>query len=254
MGAFEVFRYEHKYIVSESAAAAIRSFLRVYMKPDQYMAGKGPFGYSIYSLYFDTPHYTLYRQTMAGVKNRFKLRIRFYDDNPISPAFLEVKRRVTDTIHKLRAVVSKRSVARLLCGGRLTAADLLSPGDAPHRALSEFCDRSEGLGAVGKAFVAYVREAYVSTAADGVRVTLDRQIAGHAYDGDDVLAIPPRKVPIPQRGVVLELKYDGRSPAWMQDMIQSFQLYRTVFPKYVYCVQALQKAQKSGLLARSVTC
>ena len=53
---------------------------------------------TITSLYLDSSALHLYRQTVQGIKNRFKLRIRFYDDNPGNPAFLEIKRRVTDVI------------------------------------------------------------------------------------------------------------------------------------------------------------
>ena len=34
----------------------------------------------MYSLYLDAPTLTLYWQIAYGLKNRFKLRIRFYDD------------------------------------------------------------------------------------------------------------------------------------------------------------------------------
>ena len=56
--------------------------------------------YRICSLYIDSPQLFLYNQTVLGEKNRFKLRIRFYDDDPAHPAFLEIKRRVTDVILK----------------------------------------------------------------------------------------------------------------------------------------------------------
>ncbi len=116
MAASEVYRFERKYVVTESAADAIRRFVTSYLELDEYMAGKGPTGYRIYSLYFDTPDFALYRQTMGGLKNRYKLRIRFYDENAFSPAFLEVKRRTTETIHKLRTMVSKRAAEKLLGG------------------------------------------------------------------------------------------------------------------------------------------
>ena len=38
----------------KSTAAAIRRFVTAYLDRDVYMAGKGPTGYRIYSLYFDT--------------------------------------------------------------------------------------------------------------------------------------------------------------------------------------------------------
>ena len=56
----------------------------------------------------------LYRQSTTGIKNRYKLRIRFYDEAADSPAFLEIKKRTTETVHKLRAVVAKPAAERLL--------------------------------------------------------------------------------------------------------------------------------------------
>ena len=50
-----------------------------------------PEGYHVHSLYLDSPAYELYHETTEGVKNRFKLRMRFYDDSPEAPVFLEIK-------------------------------------------------------------------------------------------------------------------------------------------------------------------
>jgi len=252
MGAFEVYRYERKYVVTEAIALAIRRFATTYLDPDLYMAGKGPTGYRVYSLYFDTLGFALYRQTMEGHKNRYKLRIRFYDEIASSPAFLEIKRRTTETIHKLRAAVSKPAAERLLGGARLKPADLLSSDETAVRALDEFCDCRERIRLEGAAFVCYQREAYVSHAAEGVRVTFDRQIVGQTYHSDCSLAIPEREVPIAAKGVVLELKYNGRIPEWMHDLIGSFRLDRTSFSKYVYCTDALRNvALRASLRVRS---
>ena len=46
---------------------------------------------------------------------------------PHSPVFLEVKRRTTETIHKLRAAVSKQAAEKLLGGTRLKVADCFRP-------------------------------------------------------------------------------------------------------------------------------
>jgi SPX domain protein involved in polyphosphate accumulation len=252
MAMYEVFRFEWKYVVTESMADAIRRFVTTYLDRDAYMAGKGPTGYRIYSLYMDTVDHALYRQTMEGIKNRFKLRIRFYDEAENSPAFLEIKKRTTQTIHKLRAAVSKRSAERFLGGARLSAADLLSKNEASIRALEEFSDRRTQRRMEGAAFVCYEREAYVSCAGEGARVTFDREIIGQSYHLDCSLALPERQVPIAPKGVVLELKYNGRIPHWMHDLVATFRLDRSPFSKYVYCTDALRNdALRSGRRARS---
>jgi SPX domain protein involved in polyphosphate accumulation len=250
MGAMEVYRYERKFLVAERAAEAVRRFVATHLVPDEHMAAlgpDGPDGYRVCSLYLDSPRLGLYRQSRDGIKNRYKLRIRYYDEAATAPAYLEIKKRTTETVHKLRAVVPKPAAERLLAGSHLSHADLLASGDAPHRALEEFCRCCERLSAVGVAFVSYRREAYVSQSAESVRVTLDRQVVGHAYNAGCGLAAPDECSAPVARGVVLELKYNGRAPRWMHDLVTSFSLQRRSFPKYVHCVDALNIAPENAV-------
>ena len=69
----------------------------------------------------------------------------------------------------------------------------------------------------------------------------------------DGLTLPAMESPIKPKGVVLELKYNGRIPHWMQDLIASFGLQRQSFPKYVHCVDALKDSpEPAGCRPRSV--
>lgn len=239
MAVLEVYRYERKFAVSEQAADAIRGFVRGYLVEDRYMEGAGPDGYRVCSLYLDTPQLALYRQSKQGVKNRHKLRIRYYDDDPSGQAFIEIKSRKSETVHKLRASVPKAAAERLLRRGTLSASNLTSNNDTSLRALAEFCETQLRLNADGMAFVDYRREAFVSNSAEGVRVTFDRHIAGHRYRAESGLTPSGDAVAILRRGVVLELKYNGRAPRWMHDLITSFNLQRKSVPKYVLTVDAL---------------
>jgi hypothetical protein len=108
-------RFELKYIISEECAAGIRDFVRSYLVPDEFNPAAGG-GYQVNSVYLDSPALTLCNATVQGHKNRFKLRIRFYDDAPSSSVFFEIKRRVNDAILKERARVHRHAVARLLSG------------------------------------------------------------------------------------------------------------------------------------------
>jgi hypothetical protein len=239
MGALEVYRYERKFVVSELAAEAIRQFVGAYLVHDAHMEAAGPAGYRVCSLYLDSPQLTLYRQSKDGIKNRFKLRIRYYDDEL---AFLEIKRRTSETVHKLRAVVRRSAGERLLRGEQISSADLVTKSDTSHRALDEFCESRARLNAVGLAFVSYRREAFVSHSAEGVRVTFDRGIVGHDYQPTRGLQLCGEGPIIVPRGVVLELKYNGRAPRWMHDLVTTFNLQRLSFPKYVHCVDAIKIA------------
>jgi VTC domain-containing protein len=255
MGTVEICRFERKFVVSERAAEAIRSFVSAYLPIDEHMTPDQPRGYRVYSLYLDTPSHKLYRQSCEGVKNRYKLRVRFYDKNEDGPAFLEIKQRTTETVHKYRAIVSKRAAEAMLRGSWITPADLLNNGVASMRALAEFCQRREELKAEGAAFVSYTREAFVSQTAESVRVTFDRDIAGRPYDPRAGLTVPDEEALVKVNGVVLELKYNGRAPRWMHDLVTSFGLQRLSFPKYVYAMDALGfDPQGIGSTLRSVQC
>ena len=239
MGAAEIYRYERKFVVPEHTADAVRSFVQAYLPLDEHMKAGEPYGYRVCSLYLDTPSYALYRQSCDGIKNRYKLRIRFYDEVEDSPAFLEIKQRKTETIHKMRAAVSKQAAERVLRGEWISPAELINPSDASQRALTEFCTCRDRIHAVGTAFISYRREAFVSPTAESVRVTFDRQIAGHPYYPELGLRLPPDDAFVVVDGAVLELKYNGRAPRWMHDLITHFRLQRRSFPKYVFGVDAL---------------
>ena len=80
-------RYELKYIIQEPTAHEVRAFARNHLMPDPYARSDNNYSYNIYSVYLDNPGLALMNQTLEGMKNRFKLRVRFYDDNPNHPVF-----------------------------------------------------------------------------------------------------------------------------------------------------------------------
>ena len=241
MSGLETGRYERKYVISERVAGEVRRFVAAYTVPDPFMEVCGQHGYVVHSLYLDSPRLDLCRQTQEGIKNRYKLRVRFYDEEPDSPAFLEIKRRAANTIFKQRAMVSKAAAEHLLAGGMLGTADLIAPGRNSVRDLAEFCQLQTRLDAAGAAIVSYQREAYVLPYAEGARVTFDRYLVGRAPHSRGRLALNGSGAAVTS-GVVLELKYMGRSPGWMKDLVTSFSLLRVSYPKYVYCIDALRRA------------
>src|SRR5689334_18934733 len=122
-------RFELKYRIDERRARGVRDFIRSYMVRDRYARPEIGGCYPIYSVYLDSPGLALYSATLHGLKNRFKLRARYYDDRPQSPVFFEIKRRVNDVILKERAPIRRASVKRLLAGSPPDAADLYDQGD-----------------------------------------------------------------------------------------------------------------------------
>ena len=82
--------------IDEPTAWGVRDFARSYLQRDEHAVPAMKYSYPIYSIYMDSPGWTLYNATVQGMKNRYKLRIRYYNDNPKSPVFFEIKRRMND--------------------------------------------------------------------------------------------------------------------------------------------------------------
>ncbi len=236
-------RFELKYIISERRAAGIRDFLRSHLVPDEYADPSNGNAYGISSLYIDNAALELYGQTVQGMKNRFKLRIRFYDDDPAHPAFLEIKRRVTDVICKERAKVTREGAWELLCGRPLDPSWLMdgNEDDKAGTALLNFCNLYDAISARGCIYVSYRREAYVSANSDQIRVTFDRGLFGTNYQQGDPLSLPQDGARPSVGGAILELKFTDRFPDWMRDMVQAFDLQRTSVPKYVLCINQMRR-------------
>ncbi len=169
-------RFEFKYVVDEPTAEKIRQFIRNYVEPDAHTVGKEGRGYPVHSLYLDSTNFLTCRATLHGDKNRFKLRVRFYDDSPNSPVFLEIKRRVSLIILKKRAQVRRASVGRLLRGEWLDATDLFKDDEKNREALFEFCSLAQRIHARAAAYTSYLREGYEPREGNIYRVTFDREL------------------------------------------------------------------------------
>jgi hypothetical protein len=231
-------RFELKYIITESCAAGIRDFVRSYLVPDEFNPPTGG-GYQVNSVYLDSPGLELCNATLEGHKNRYKLRIRFYDDTANSPVFFEIKRRVNDAILKERARVQRPSVERLLRGHWPVHTDLVKFNPKTFDSLKRFCDLRGKIQANGNTIVTYDREAYVTPDSDSVRVTFDRNLRTVPFVNEfratnrDDWEYPPVD------GTVLELKFTERFPTWMRNLVRVFNLQRGSMAKYVACVQSL---------------
>jgi hypothetical protein len=244
-------RFEWKYVIDEPRAGAIRDYLRGHLVADSHMPAGGH-GYPVHSLYLDTPAWQLYRQTVEGQRNRFKLRIRYYDHSPSSPVFLEIKRRSNEVILKQRAAVTREGVGRMLRGQYVDDTHLASGGDtfSGMRALHEFRRLTRSLGARASVLVSYTREAYTLPDSDNVRVTFDRLVAAGFYRADGHHS-PAWERARPRLGdVILEVKFTDSFPRWLSDLTRSFNLSRRSVPKYVACTQALfrNSSPRAGVL------
>lgn len=225
-------RFEQKYMLDEDQAIALRPFLLAHMELDENGVGKPDFSYPVHSLYLDSSTLATFWSTINGDKNRYKLRLRFYNDLPDSPVFFEIKRRVNNCILKQRAGVRKEAVPRLLAGHLPGPDDLLRNDSKSLAAIQSFLELVEQIHARPLAHVAYQREAYVDPVSDSVRVTLDRAVRTEArHAAVFSTAMHGFSLPFGDR-VILELKFTDRFPDWCRQLVQRFGLMQCGAAKY----------------------
>src|SRR5207302_2518409 len=104
------------YLIDEAIAPRMRDFLRCYLELDDYGVGRPNFSYPVHSVYLDSDDLRTCQASINGTKNRFKLRLRYYDDRPDTPVFFEVKARVDNCILKQRCPVRRDAVPLLVAG------------------------------------------------------------------------------------------------------------------------------------------
>lgn len=225
-------RWELKYVIPEETALLVREFVGSYLEIDEYGAGQPNFSYSIHNLYLDSDDLKIYWGTINGDKNRYKLRLRFYEDNLDAPIFFEIKRRMNDAILKQRGGVKRSAVEAILNGHHPAPGELVSHDPRQLVAVQRFVELMIADQASPRAHVSYLREAWISPTDNSVRVTLDRQV----YIESDFTTRFQAAFENPSRvfgnQVVLELKFTGRFPGWFTEMARAIGLRQCSASKY----------------------
>ena len=204
----EVLRQEKKYAVNVLDGAALRGRLCPVMHGD---AHNGPQGYSIRSLYFDTPDDQDFNDKVDGLELRRKIRLRTY--SPQSDfAMLEMKQKEGPYQRKRSLRLSREDAQRLCQGDYRPLQAYEDPFAAECYGLMHCrCYRP-------KAVVEYRRQAFVARE-NHIRITLDSQIAAteSGWDlFDPGLSLYPVLDPF---RMVLEVKYNGFLLSYLKDLL-----------------------------------
>lgn len=228
-------RHEIKYLISEARAAAIVQYIRPYLEPDRYSKLQRGGSYPIASLYLDSDNLRLCRESLTGQKNRFKLRIRSYTDEPDYPRFFEIKRRVNNVIIKSRARVMERDVPTLLAGLPLPPQDYTTDEEA----LNQFQLYMRSIGAKPVVLVRYMRQAFEGHSETRVRVTFDRELYYNVTSAPQVRLGGSgwQQNSVTMGGVILEIKFTDRYPAWLSQMVQYLDLRQDSISKYATSIR-----------------
>jgi len=225
-------RFELKYLVDEAITPWVRDFVSSYLDLDEYGAGRPNLSYPVHSLYLDSDDLKLLQACANGTKNRFKLRLRYYEERPGTPVFFEIKSRMDNCILKERCAVNREAVP-LLLAGQLPDPDQVLSREGRHLAtLQRFNLLLHQLNARPKAHNTYLREAWVSRHDNSVRVTLDRKVRIEPQFIAQAVTEMKRPTRIFGEFVILEMKFTNRFPNWFEHLVRRFSLMRLTASKY----------------------
>lgn len=214
-------RQEKKYLLNVAEGAALRARLEKVMIPD---AHNGAGGYTIRSLYFDTPDDQDYHEKVDGIEQRRKIRLRIY--NPSQDfAHLEMKQKSGPYQLKRSLRLSRTDAERLAQGDYAPLLQYAEPFAAEcYERLLCRCYRP-------KAVVEYRRTAYIARE-NHIRLTLDSGI--RASESDFRLFAPrPSYTPVLHPfGLVLEVKYNGFLLSYIKDLLNKVHRQELSVSKY----------------------
>lgn len=239
-------RFEIKYLIREETALAIRDFVSSYLELDEYGATLPNLSYPVHSLYLDSDDLKLYQTTINADKNRYKLRLRYYENRPGAPVYFEIKRRMNDAILKQRGAVRRDAVPWLLAGHQPDPSQLASQDPKQLAALQRFVQLANHLGARPKVHVFYLREAWISRKDNSVRVTIDRQVLAEPEPDGRLETRMINPVLVFGKEVVLELKFTGRFPVWFRELVRVFNVMQSGAAKYADGVELLGRRRLAG--------
>ena len=210
----EIKRHEIKYIISLREAELLKYRLRALLRPDPHVRADG--SYFIRSLYFDDTDYRAYHEKIAGVKERTKYRIRFYnmDDSRIT---LEKKSKDGDFSGKESVRISRELAEAFLTGG-----EELRDTEELARELA----RLRQNGWKPAVLVDYV--------------TIDTELRTAPFKtnlfDDRALTVPV----LDEGEAVLEVKYDAFLPAPVRALLEGVTKQRCAVSKYTKCLDILE--------------
>ena len=189
--------------------------------------------YPISSLYFDSKQLHLCQETIDKKTNRFKLRVRCYDDNPQSPCFVEIKRRLNSVIVKDRARLPKDLLGRVIMDYHIPNTLYKNDQDI----IRQFQLYLHSLQACPVVMVRYNRQAFEDDSSNRVRITFDRNLNYKSFNHPSVTTNGSGWQTIPMDFVILEIKFTNNYPLWLNDLVKIFDLKQTAMSKYVSSVQ-----------------
>lgn len=226
-------RYELKYLVAAREVTAIRAALGEYLTADEH--GDPEWGYAVYSVYWDSPGYSLFWEKVEGLMVRRKVRLRRYVGS--EELFLEIKQRVDRTQQKRRLRMSVSEARERF---------VTHPGDdVTDPVMREAWTLFRRHNLAPRCAIRYRRRAFMGRYEPALRVNFDTRIQYRTSGFDLVTPFDTGSAVLDPRIAVMEVKFTGRAPLWLTKTIARLGVPMVRMSKYC---SAVDRAVYGGAL------
>jgi hypothetical protein len=214
-------RHENKYYISRGDAQALMGKLNVLLKKD---INDQDNGYWVTSLYYDDPYNCAYHDKLDGTAERFKFRIRYYNEDQ---AFfkLEKKSKHGTMTLKTSSTLTYEEVEKLM---RADYSFLTLKEEGLYK---EFYHACTSKLFTPKSLVRYRRNAYTHPIGD-MRITFDDLIQSSTNND---LTLKGEWYPLMQSDmIIMEVKFNGVMPEYLKRLLESGNTTQASASKYVF--------------------
>lgn len=218
-------RHEEKFLCSSRQLYLIESRIKNFLKLDENQQGDR---YVIRSIYFDTNTDRFYEESLQGLSERDKYRIRIYNlsDSVIK---LEKKTTINQLKKKSTSFLRRDEVDNILKNNNRN--DLYTAND---NVVNGFLKLQTTEMLLPKVVVEYERKAYVNNIGN-VRITMDSNLRA-SWEVDHFFESNLVEIPVlsEDKGI-LEVKYNEILPGYLVRILNLGFLQQISFSKYVLC-------------------
>lgn len=220
------YRKELKYLINQNDFYIINHNLKDLLKKDPNCMGDF---YTISSIYFDTYNKTSYRQVKDGISNRWKYRIRYYNNND-SYIKLEKKHKINGLTNKSSVVITKKDLINIL-------SNKIKINSNNSKLLNEFIIKMQTELLRPVIYIEYDRIPYIYKLGN-VRITLDFNIR-YSNKFNNLFNKNKKLYCIEEE--LLEIKYNELIPDFIRYRLELNHLYQTSFSKFNNCMDSLNR-------------
>jgi hypothetical protein len=222
-------RFEQKFLVPVKQIPALRAAMEGYVTTDRNAVSE--FGYSVYSVYWDSPSLRFFWEKIDGEKIRRKLRFRTYGSS--ADVFIEIKQRIDRTVQKRRLVWPLERVTDSFGSEGVGEID---DDYAQHPLILEVLDLCHRYVLRPTVAVSYQRLAHFGIYEPDLRLTFDTRVQYSGLELDIAEPFETGRYVVDPRLSILEVKYSHHVPLWLMRLLTRFELTPVRISKYCTAV------------------